>query len=185
MAITNSQRTVLLRLRVNYLRLLKSKMNVSSKDRIIFAIQSIESFNRNALWRSAEYIYFIINTIVNSYSRKIDNISVGVFQIKIKSIFDYKNIPNKLEIRDLYYLDYSPIKVIKLILQDRNNKLVLEEMLVKSNVIENTQINLKALEIFLLDYSREKKFIGEFNYFSILLSLLDDSIPEWVENYEA
>ena len=63
-------------------------------------IESLERFNRPLLWRSFEYIFFLLQLITRS--SVITNLSIGRYQIKISYILDSINIAYTLDEKKLH-----------------------------------------------------------------------------------
>ena len=130
------------------------------------------------IWRFFEYMFLLKECILSTVTKKIENISIGIFQLKIKYILEYCNIDYELNIRELKIKKCNNIFIT--IYKSRNESEILKKLIVKSNSIVNGKINNVELDKILLEYSRNIEFGSVFNYKKIIMALLNETVESWL-----
>jgi hypothetical protein len=172
MRLSNKERLLLEKINKKYGKLI-TKNVYDIYPRISCAIQVIECQNRNIIWRLLEYLIISINSIKYIFTEKIDNMSIGIMQLKVSFILDYLGINYLLEKRTIK-IPGSKFFPLKMIFANRNNKNVLYNLMSKEEYlfIENNSINKDKFKYFIEEYSRTLSSDVGFTYYFICSSLL-------------
>lgn len=150
----------------NYRKYHKSKLF-----KIVIAINVIEIENRTMAWRFFEYLYLLVNIMFYGITKKIKNISIGTYQIKIQHILDFIKVQYRIQNKDIYPYGFELKMFLKLFLLG-SNFYVIESLLI--NKFSNykwqslTEPELKNIALF---YSGNIIFKGCVNYYTVLKTL--------------
>jgi len=169
MKINNKEKEILLSIKKNYIKLLRNKpYNTFTK--IESAIIAIETYNRNVIWRTFEYIAFLIYSINYFFNRKLDNLSIGRYQYKITHILDYLNIKYVLVEREITLTNTKVFPFIKIFI-NRNKSDVLFSLITseKFNINFTTDILSPKVKYFIEEYSRTLPTDIGFTYYFVFI----------------
>lgn len=173
MKISNTERAILDTIRRKYIRTISTKP-VNTITKIESAIMTIEMYNRNCVWRSMEYVFFFIYSIKYLFTKKLDNLSIGRYQLKITCILDYLNIKYSLSYRDitLEKLIYFPFHKVFL---NRNSSDVLTFLITseKYKIKPSTDISSTEVRYFIEEYSRTLSTDIGFSYFFVFINTVN------------
>ena len=100
MKINNQERIILDKITKKYLKIISNK-SITNITRIESAIMAIEMYNRNCVWRFFEYLFLFISSIFCIFTGKLDNISIGRYQLKLSYILDYLKVSYSLKKRSI------------------------------------------------------------------------------------
>ena len=170
MKINNKEREILVLIKKKYLKILRNK-TINNFTKIEAAIIAIETYNRNVIWRTFEYILFFIYSIEYFFSRKLDNLSIGRYQYKITHILDYLNIKYKLSEREITLTNLKVCPFIKILI-NRNKSEVLSSLFSseKFNINFSTDILSPEVKFFIEEYSRTLSTDKGFTYYFVFIN---------------
>lgn len=173
MKINNSEREILETIRKRYSKTIGFKSNNSIK-KIESAIMTIEMYNRNCIWRIIEYFVLFLYSVKYLFTKKIDNISIGRYQLKISFILDYLNIQYFIRGRDITLKNLKTFPLFNIFF-NRNTPEVLDLLITSARfrVTEYTDINSTAVQYFVEEYSRTLPTDIGFSYYFVFKSIVN------------
>lgn len=138
-------------------------------DRIVSAIQVIETYNRFIIWRCIEYIVVIFELSGINKTNRLTNYSIGKYQIKISMILDYFGIEYRINKKVIYLgKDFSRKRIIKAIRACNNSEIVKSTLRVNFPEYNFMDLGYEQLKELALYYSRNIEFKGVVNYLNVL-----------------
>lgn len=169
--LTSDELYILGRIEANFKRFV-GRYSDMTVHRIICAIEAIERYHRNYIWRTVEYL-ILLSFFLNprNHSFVIRNLSIGPFQLKIHIILDYLGVHYYVRQKNIHIPNNNTPRYCLLLSLSRN-PVVIESMLYSYGIV-NDSLSQNSLERFLLDYSRNISFSQNLNYLSVVNSLLN------------
>lgn len=170
MKINNKEREILTSIKKKYLKILCNKPH-NNFTKIEAAILAIETYNRNVIWRTFEYIIFLFYSINYFFSKKLDNLSIGKYQYKITHILDYLNIAYILSEREITLINSNVFPFIKIFI-NRNKPDVLLYLITsdKFDINFSTDIYSPNVKYFIEEYSRTLPTDIGFTYYFVFIN---------------
>lgn len=169
MTLNNRERKILYKIRKNYLINIHSK-NKNSITKIESAIMAIEMFNRNCIWRTAEYMFLFIYSVRYLFTKKMDNLSIGRYQLKLSYILDYLKFQYSISERNITLIDTNFFPFFK-IFHNRNNSEILYSLITSERfkITPNTDIISPEIKYFIEEYSRTLATDVGFTYYFVFI----------------
>lgn len=166
----------------NYSKLFHKQ--TQSFDRIVSAIQVIETYNRSIIWRCIEYIFVIFELSRINRTNRLTNYSIGKYQIKISMILDYFKIEYRMNKKAINLEKFFSRKMlIKAIRECNNSEVVKSTLQAKFPEYNLKDLEYEQLKKLALYYSRNIEFKGVVNYLNVLEYLYyykyDDLVEKW------
>lgn len=181
----NYQINYLYSLQLNYKKLVKKykyKFPRSKLVKIIAGIETIERENRFFLWRFIEYLILMYSWTMHYFLGKpLINYSIGKYQLKINLILNYKYIDYKMNKKEIIMPYKISFRLLWELIFLSNNYHCMENVLKSKFDFKWTQLIDEQIEEVALFYSRNIKFEGCFNYFSILKTLYNQECSAFEE----
>lgn len=175
MKLNNREKKILYIIRKKYLTNIHFK-DKNSITKIESAIMAIEMFNRNCIWRTAEYMLLFIYSIKYLFTKKIDNLSIGRYQLKVSFIMDYLKLHYSISERNITLYDTFFFPFLK-IFQNRNNSEVLYSLITSENfkITPKTDIKSPNVKYFIEEYSRTLPTDVGFTYYFVFINIIKNN----------
>jgi hypothetical protein len=172
MTLSNSQREIVEGIERKFAKI-NQRYSQDPCNLVASAIQAIEMSNRGITWRICEYIALAVYSVLYISTKQIDNLSIGVCQLKLSQILTFLDIDFCLESRALKIQSSGFFPFWKVI-ATRNSRPAILALMENEQFcfLHNDRVDMNKLKYFVEEYSRTLPTDSGFSYYYVLNRLL-------------